>query len=96
MKDDPGDLDGDGFNEGEGCYVVRGTEAVTLVAGEFTRHQPVFKFLGSSVDGIPDLVVNGERAADSAYNLARTGVDSFVMQWLGTIEAGDEVDFVLE
>ncbi|NIP94876.1 MAG: tetratricopeptide repeat protein, partial [Akkermansiaceae bacterium] len=40
MKDDPGDLDGDGFNEGEGCYVVRGTEAVTLVAGEFTRHQP--------------------------------------------------------
>jgi hypothetical protein len=50
VKDDAGDFDHDGFNEAEGCYVVRaaGGEAEFTIDGtKTTRFSPVFKVVGA-------------------------------------------------
>lgn len=47
MTDDAGDLNKDGFNESEGCYVLRGEGAVELACPTGAGlHQPAFKILG--------------------------------------------------
>lgn len=96
VKNDAGDLDGDGFNESEGCYVVRGGDSVTLVAGKTARHQPVIKFLGSKLNGIPDLLMNGNPAGKATYNLVPIGAKSLLLQWLSVIPAGERVEFTLK
>lgn len=48
-KTDPGDLDKDGFNEVEGCYVLKSSPtgvAFTIHGKELARMQPAFKILG--------------------------------------------------
>jgi hypothetical protein len=96
VTDDRGDLQGDGFNESEGCYVVRGTNVVTLVAGSLARHQPAIKFLDCGVEGIPGVLVNGKLAAREHYTLAWIAPKNLLLQWRKVIESGETVRFALK
>ena len=62
-KTDAGDLDKDGFNELEGCYVLKsgptGT-GFTLHGSELPRMQPVFKIKGWVVKAPSKIVVGGK------------------------------------
>jgi len=89
--DEIGDLNADGYNESEGCYVVRGGWTVVLDAGGNDRMQPAIKFLGSGVNGIPDVLVDGKLAERSAYNLAWVEGDALLLHWLGTVSAGERM-----
>ena len=93
--DEIGDLNADGYNESEGCYVVRGGRTVVLDAGGNDRMQPAIKFLGSGVNGIPDVLVDGKLAERSAYNLAWLEGDALLLHWLGTVSAGERMVFSL-
>jgi hypothetical protein len=63
VLDDAGDYDHDGFNEAEGCYVVRaaqGAAELSIDGTKTVRHSPVFKCLsvkgtavGVTLDGKP-------------------------------------------
>lgn len=96
VRDDPGDLNGDGYNESEGCHVVGATGSVVIDPGEFMRHAPVVKFLEVEIQGIPDLEVNGTIAVRESYNLVRLGRMSFLLQWLGAVQAGARMEFTLK
>lgn len=89
--DEIGDLNADGYNESEGCYVVRGGWTVVLDAGGNDRMQPAIKFLSSGVNGIPDVLVDGKLAERSAYNLAWVEGDALLLHWLGTVSAGERM-----
>ena len=95
VTDDAGDLNADGYNEGEGCYVVRGGRTVVLNAGGGDRIQPAIKFLATGVNGIPDVLVDGEVAGEERCRVARLGTDSLLVHWLGTVPAGKRVVFSL-
>jgi hypothetical protein len=95
-KDDRGDLQGDGFNEGEECYVVRVKKVATLVAESLARHQPAIKFLECGVEGIPDLLVGGKLAAREHCNLAWTAPKNLLLQWCKVIEGGETIRFELK
>ena len=61
---DEGDLDADGFNEAEGCYVVKAAPAgvaFTLHGAKVPRMAPAFKIKGWP-HGIPKTVTLGARA----------------------------------
>ena len=91
VRDEAGDLNADGYNESEGCYTVQGGRTVVLDAGGSDRMQPAIKFLGSGVNGIPDVVVNGKLAERSSYNLAWLEGDALLLHWLGTVSAGERM-----
>ena len=91
VTDEAGDLNADGYNESEGCYTIRGGRTVVLDAGGNDRMQPAIKFLGSGVNGIPDVLVDGKLAERSAYNLAWLEGDALLLHWLGTISAGERM-----
>jgi len=91
VTDEIGDLNADGYNESEGCYVVRGGWTVVLDAGGNDRMQPAIKFLNSGVNGIPDVLVDGKLAERSAYNLAWLEGDALLLHWLGTVSAGERM-----
>ncbi len=51
VRDAPGDFDGDGFNEAEGCYELRPVGAVLrglVDPGEWVRFGPIFRVHGSA------------------------------------------------
>jgi len=91
VTDEAGDLNADGYNESEGCYTIRGGRTVVLDAGGNDRMQPAIKFLGSGVNGIPDVLVDGKLAERSAYNLAWLEGDALLLHWLGTVSAGERM-----
>ena len=93
--DEIGDLNGDGYNESEGCYVVRGGREIWLDPGQSDRMQPAFKFLDSGVNGLPDVLVNGQPVDRSSHNLAWLGPDILLLHWLGTVPAGERTVFSL-
>lgn len=96
VRDDKGDLDRDGFNESEGCYVVKESKSVTLVAGGKKRHGPAIKFVAPKIEGLPEIQVNGERIERAAYNLAWVGTDTLILHWHGEIPAGEELAIELK
>jgi len=63
VTDDAGDYDGDGYNESEGCYVLRSTPvgvAFTLPGAKTPRMTPAFKILDWKGEA-PKAVVLGAR-----------------------------------
>ena len=95
VTDEAGDLDGDGYNEGEGCYVVRRGRSLVLNAGADDRIQPAIKFLATGVNGIPDVLVDGEVAGEESCRVSRLGTDSLLVHWLETVPAGERIVFSL-
>jgi hypothetical protein len=84
VTDDPGDLNKDGFNESEGCFVLRGAGPleVTYEKGEGSGWAPAFKVLGwRSAAPVTVSVDGNEIPCVSAV------VDgNLVLQVLGTLE----------
>ncbi len=95
VKGEAGDLDGDGFNESEGCYVVSGSRTVILIAGERERIQPVIKFRQPAVNGLPQVIANGLVADRSAYNLAWAEHGALLLHWRASIPAGERLELLL-
>ena len=95
VRGDAGDLDGDGFNESEGCYVVRGARRVIVEAGERERVQPVIKFRRPPVTGLPDVIANGSVAGRPKYNLAWVDSGVLLLHWRGNIPSGGQLEVVL-
>lgn len=66
VKDDAGDFDKDGFNEAEGCYVVRpadGQVDLTIDGTKTPRYSPVFKVLGVK-GGAVSVTMDGKALAE--------------------------------
>lgn len=95
FKNDAGDLDGDGFNESEGCYVVSGGRLVILEAGKRKRFQPAIKFRRPTVNGLPEVIANGAVADRSVYNLAWLGSGALLLHWKENIPAGERLELHL-
>jgi len=85
VMDDPGDLNRDGFNESEGCYVLRGAGPVEIACEEGkTLCQPAFKIAGRKGVLPEKVTVNG---AEAAFVAGEAG-GSLVIQLLGIVEGG--------
>jgi hypothetical protein len=84
VKNDPGDLDADGFNESEGCWVLRSKGAVELAfpKGDHTLFAPVFKVLDWSALPPKTVKVNGKEIPALSAVLNR----SLILQVVGTLE----------
>ena len=94
--DDSGDLNSDGYNEGEGCHVVRGAREVELRAGLHDRTDPVIKFVLPGLVGLPDVRIDGKIANSSCYNLSWVDRDTLILRWNGIVPAGGRARFALE
>jgi len=73
VTDDPGDYNHDGFNEAEGCYVVRAakdTVALTIDGSQVTRISPVFKVLGGQGTGA-EVMLDGTRLVEGETSAAQ-------------------------
>ena len=93
---DLGDLNSDGYNEGEGCHVVRGAREVELRAGVHDRTDPVIKFVLPGFVGLPVVRIDGKIANSSSYNLSWTDRDTLILRWNGIVPAGGRARFTLE
>jgi hypothetical protein len=85
VKNGPGDLDADGFNESEGCWVVRSKSAfeITFPQGNTALFAPVFKVQGWSAIPPKSVRVNGKQAPALS-----TMVDgNLVLQVIGTFDS---------
>ena len=88
VTDDPGDRNKDGFNESEGCYIIRGEGADELVCETGAAlHQPAFKILGRK-GGVPQKVTAG--GADVAFVGGAEGGE-LVVQVLATVKTGQKI-----
>ena len=94
--DDSGDLNFDGYNEGEGCHVVRGAREVELRAGVHDRTDPVIKFVLPGFVGLPVVRIDGKIANSSSYNLSWADRDTLILRWNGMVPAGGRARFALE
>ena len=94
--DDSGDLNSDGYNEGEGCHVVRGAREVELRAGVHDRTDPVIKFVLPGFVGLPVVRIDGKIANSSSYNLSWVDRDTLILRWNGIVPAGGRARFALE
>jgi hypothetical protein len=84
VTNDPGDLDADGFNESEGCWVLRSNAGVgwTIPKGEPSLFAPVFKVIDWSAPPPTSVKVNGKEMPVRSAVLNRT----LILQVLGTLE----------
>lgn len=82
VRDDKGDWNGDGYNEGEGCFVLKASRRFKLRAGSAGLHDPVIKILKADVQGIPQVLVNGKPLGEAA----RIGVDTILVRWSARLE----------
>jgi hypothetical protein len=88
VLDDPGDLNKDGFNESEGCYVLRGEGPMELTCPrESVLHQPAFKFVGCKGSLPEKVTLDG---VDAAF-VADSASGDVVIQLLATVRAGTKV-----
>jgi hypothetical protein len=85
VKNDPGDLDADGFNESEGCWVLRSKSAVELTFPnrDHALFAPVFKVLDWSALPPRTVRVNGKEVPALSANLN----GNLVLQVLGSLES---------
>jgi hypothetical protein len=84
VRNDPGDLDADGFNESEGCWVARSKSAfeITFPQGNTALFAPVFKVQGWSAMPPQSVRVNGKQTPALS-----TMVDgNLVLQVIGTFD----------
>jgi len=84
VKNDPGDLDADGFNESEGCWVLRSKNAVELTFPnrDHALFAPVFKILDWSALPPRTVRVNGKEVP--AVSAVLDG--NLLLQVTGTLE----------
>jgi hypothetical protein len=84
VTDDPGDLNKDGFNESEGCFVLRGPGPleVTYEKGEGAGLAPAFKALGWTGQAPEQVPVNGKQVPCVSAVVDGT----LLLQVLGTVE----------
>jgi hypothetical protein len=88
VTDDPGDLNGDGYNESEGCYVLRadgGKVRFALDATNRPRYQPALKVANWPGGKPASVTINGELARQGKNcNVASVdGKGVLVLQLLG-------------
>ena len=87
VPNDPGDLNGDGYNESQGCFVVQadgGRLKATLDATKRPCFQPALKVVGWKGDIPPAIRING-KAAEEQVNFSLAGrEDALVIQVLQT------------
>jgi hypothetical protein len=85
VKNDPGDLDANGFNESEGCWVLRSKNAVELTFPQANTalFTPVFKVLDWS--GLPPKTVRVNGKEVPALSAMLNG--NLVLQVIGTLES---------
>jgi len=86
VTDDSGDLNRDGYNESEGCFVLKGPGplAFTYERGKGAGFAPVFKVIGWK-GAAPATVTIDSRETNAAVGV----VDgTLIVQVLGTIESG--------
>jgi hypothetical protein len=85
VTDDEGDLNKDGFNESEGCYVLKATSSFELVyeKGEGAGLAPAFKILGWKGEAPSKVSIDGKEVPCAAGALD----GKLILQVLGRIEA---------
>jgi len=93
VTDDSGDLNGDGYNESEGCYVLLaddGKVAFTIDATETVRYQPAFKITGWTGDVPTSVAIDGTTAeVGQDYNAAVVPETDIIMfQVLKALKGG--------
>ena len=88
VTDDIGDRNSDGYNEGEGCHVVRGGRTVEVRAGAYDRSATMIKFVLPGCVGIPDVMIDGRIACPSSYELSWVDRETLVLYWRDMIRAG--------
>ncbi len=85
VTDDPGDLNKDGFNESEGCYVLRGKGPVELACqADTVLHQPAFKILGYEGAAPKKIAVGGVELPF----VANSDNGKLIVQMLATVKGG--------
>jgi hypothetical protein len=86
VRDDPGDFNRDGFNESEGCHVLRGPGPLSLTyeRGAGAGFAPAFKVVGWTGDAPRSVRVDGKETP------AASGIvdGNLVLQILATLPAG--------
>src|SRR5262245_5891949 len=97
-KTDPGDQDRDGFNEVEGCYVLRsGPTGVgfTIHGSELARMQPVFKIKGWAGEAPSKIVVGGrELEMGKGFN-ASVATEFLLLQVFESVRADAAVTIAI-
>jgi hypothetical protein len=91
VLDDPGDSEGDGFNEEEGAYVLRrqSSQNVEFVLhGDPPRENPAFKILDWNGASPPSIQVNGVPWQAGTQFYASTSGTSLILQLAGE-QTGD-------
>jgi len=85
VLDDEGDLNKDGFNESEGCFVLKGPGPlkVTFERGAGAGFAPVFKVIGWKGDAPRSVTIEDMKVPAAAAVLGET----LILQVLGRIEA---------
>jgi hypothetical protein len=85
VQDDVGDLDADGFNESEGCWVLRsnGGLDLTFPKSAMAIFAPVFKVLGWTREVPKSVRVNGIETA----SLSTVVNGNLILQVMGTLES---------
>jgi len=85
VKDDPGDLNKDGYNESEGCHVLKGPGPLTFTyeKGKGAGSAPAFKVLGWIGPAPKTVTVDGK----PAKHVAGVVEGNLILQVLGTIDA---------
>ena len=85
VTDDEGDLNKDGYNESEGCHVVRGPGPLsfTYEKGKGAGFAPVFKVIGWAGE-VPKTVKTDGKAVEAASGIVE---GKLIVQVLGGIDA---------
>jgi hypothetical protein len=84
IKDEPGDFNRDGYNESEGCHVLKGPGPLSLTyeRGAGAGFAPAFQVIGWKGDAPRTVRVNG-REVEAAAGVAD---GRLVLQVLGIVE----------
>lgn len=92
VTDDAGDFNKDGFNESEGCYVIKGPGPVTLTfeKGKGAGYAPAFKVTGWQGEAPKAIKIDGKEV----QTVAAVVDGRLVVQVLGTI-SGEKVQVLI-
>ena len=93
ITDDVGDLNQDGFNEAEGCYVLSaedGSVGFTLASGEVTHYWPILKVLNWPGAAPANITVNDRELSRGSDFLAHADANVLIIQLLEPV-SGDAV-----
>ncbi len=93
ITDDAGDLNQDGFNEAEGCYVLwaeDGSADFTLASGEVTHYWPILKVLNWPGEAPASITVDDRELSTGSDFLAHADASVLIIQLLKPV-SGDAV-----